>query len=150
MRVIIQRSKKSSVISAGKTLGEIDKGFVLLVGVTHGDTIEDVEYCARKVSNMRLFEDNEGKTNLSLTEVEGSILSISQFTLYANTKKGNRPSFINAAEPDQANQLYQAFNKQLREYGFEVEEGEFGADMQVNITNDGPVTILLDSKNRDM
>lgn len=150
MRVIIQRSKKSSVKSAGKTLGEIDKGFVLLVGVTHGDTIEDVEYCARKVSNMRLFEDNDGKTNLSLKEVDGSILSISQFTLYANTKKGNRPSFINAAEPEQANQLYQEFNEQLREYGFEVAEGEFGADMQVNITNDGPVTILLDSKNRDM
>lgn len=150
MRLIIQRSLNSQVVVDGQTVGEIKKGFVILVGVTHEDTMEDVEYCARKVSNIRLFEDKEGKTNLSLDDVGGDILSISQFTLYGNTKKGNRPSFTQAALPDHANALYEAFNEKLRDNDFLVETGIFGADMQVNIVNDGPVTILLDSKQRDL
>lgn len=150
MRVIIQKSRHSSVSVDGKVLGSIDKGFVLLVGVTHEDTQEDVAYCAKKIAKMRLFEDESGKTNLSLDQVGGSILSISQFSLYANTKKGNRPSFIQAANPEYADQLYRELNDQLRQAGYQVEEGQFGADMLVSIENDGPMTIILDSKNRDL
>lgn len=150
MRVIIQRSLKSSVSIDGTVVGTIPKGFVLLVGFTHEDTMEDVEYCARKVSLMRLFEDDNGKTNLALDDAGGEILSISQFTLFANTKKGNRPSFINAADPIIAEELYHQFNEKLRKSGFKVATGEFGADMQVSIINDGPVTIILDSKQRDL
>lgn len=150
MRVVIQRSLASNVTVDNEIIGKIDKGFVLLVGVTDDDTMEDVEYLARKISNIRLFEDQEGKMNLSLSEVDGEILSISQFTLYGNTKKGNRPSFINAAEPNYADQLYEELNQALRNYGYRVATGQFGADMKVTITNDGPVTILLDSKNRNM
>lgn len=148
MRVVIQKSLESSVSVDGKVVGEIKKGFVLLVGVTHEDTKEDVEYCARKVAKMRLFEDQNEKMNLALEEVGGELLSISQFTLYANTKKGNRPSFTDAAAPDRAEQLYNDFNELLRQKGFKVETGEFGAMMQVSILNDGPVTVLLDSHNR--
>lgn len=148
MRVLIQKSLASSVSVDGEIIGAINNGFVILVGVTHSDTMEDVDYCARKISQMRLFEDEEGKMNLDLKAVGGQILSISQFTLQANTKKGNRPSFIEAAKPDYANELYMALNQQLRDLGFVVETGEFGAMMQVNITNDGPVTIMLDSKNK--
>lgn len=151
MRVIIQRSLKSQVEVSGEVIGQIDKGFVLLVGVTHEDNQEDVAYLARKIANMRLFEDDEGKMNLALKDVGGAILSISQFTLYGNTKKGNRPSFIKAANPDYADQLYLQLNQILRDdYGFEVQAGQFGADMKVSIANDGPVTIFLDSKNRDL
>lgn len=149
MRVIIQRSGKSSVSINNEIVGQIDKGYVLLVGVGQEDTKEDADYLARKVSNMRLFEDEDGKTNLSLSQVDGEILSISQFTLYASTKKGNRPSFIYAGEPDKANELYEYFNQKLRENGFKVEVGQFGANMQVSIMNDGPVTIILDSKNKE-
>lgn len=148
MRVVIQKSLESSVSVDGKIIGSIDKGFVLLVGITDQDTMENVQYCARKVAKMRLFEDENDKINLSLNEVDGKILSISQFTLYANTKKGNRPSFTDAAAPDKANRLYHEFNELLRAEGFQVETGEFGAMMQVSILNDGPVTILLDSHNR--
>lgn len=150
MRVIIQRSLNSNVRVDGEIIGEIDRGVVLLVGVTHEDTKDDVAYLARKVANMRLFEDEESKVNLSLSDVGGEILSISQFTLYGNTKKGNRPSFTNAAKPDLANQLYENFNQALRDYGYKVETGQFGANMELKITNDGPVTILLDSKNRNL
>lgn len=148
MRVVIQRSKKASVSINQEIVGAIDHGFVLLVGIGEEDTQEDVEYLVRKISKMRIFEDGEGKMNLSLADVGGEILSISQFTLHANTKKGNRPSFIEAAKPDQAIPLYDAFNQQLREQGFKVEVGQFGADMQVSLVNDGPVTILIDSKQK--
>lgn len=148
MRVVIQRSKNASVSINQEIVGAIDHGFVLLVGIGEEDTKEDVEYLARKISKMRIFEDGEGKMNLSLADVEGEILSISQFTLHANTKKGNRPSFIEAARPDQAIPLYDEFNQQLRNQGFKVEVGKFGADMQVSLVNDGPVTILIDSKQK--
>ena len=150
MRVIIQRSQDSWVEVDDVTIGLINKGFVLLVGVTHEDTVLDVDYCVRKVSKMRLFEDSEGKTNLSLSDVDGQILSISQFTLYGNTKKGNRPSFIYAANPDYAEELYGLFNSKLRQAGFIVEEGQFGANMNVHINNDGPMTIIIDSKQTDL
>lgn len=148
VRVVIQRSKKASVSINQEIVGAIDQGFVLLVGIGEEDTQEDVEYLVRKISKMRIFEDGEGKMNLSLADVGGEILSISQFTLHANTKKGNRPSFIEAAKPDRAIPLYDAFNQQLREQGFKVEVGQFGADMQVSLVNDGPVTILIDSKQK--
>ncbi|SFQ19550.1 D-tyrosyl-tRNA(Tyr) deacylase [Desemzia incerta] len=148
MRVVIQRSKKASVSINQEIVGAIDHGFVLLVGIGEEDTQEDVEYLVRKISKMRIFEDGEGKMNLSLADVGGEILSISQFTLHANTKKGNRPSFIEAAKPDRAIPLYDAFNQQLREQSFKVEVGQFGADMQVSLVNDGPVTILIDSKQK--
>lgn len=150
MRIVIQRSLKSTVEIDGQIIASIDKGLVLLVGITHDDTVEDIDYCVRKVSNLRIFEDQEGKMNLSLKDTGGNILSISQFTLYGHTKKGNRPSFINAADPLEADQKYQLFNSKLREHSFTVETGQFGANMQVNIVNDGPVTILIDSKNKDL
>lgn len=148
MRVVIQKALASSVTIDGTVVGQIDKGFVLLVGITHDDTEEDVLYCANKISKMRLFEDEAGKMNLSLQEVGGELLSISQFTLFANTAKGNRPSFVEAARPEQARHLYERFNATLRAQGLTVATGEFGAMMQVKIINDGPVTIVLDSKNK--
>lgn len=148
MRVVIQRSKKASVSIENKVVGKITHGFVLLVGIEEADTKEDVDYLVRKISKLRIFEDEEGKMNLSLADVQGEILSISQFTLHANTKKGNRPSFIDAARPDTAVPLYETFNQELKNAGFVVETGEFGADMQVALVNDGPVTILMDSKQK--
>lgn len=148
MRVVIQKSLASSVSVDGAVIGAIEKGYVLLVGVTHDDTEADVIYCANKISKMRLFEDENDKINLSLDQVGGSILSISQFTLFADTAKGNRPSFIKAAKPVHAQALFEQFNELLVQTGLHVETGQFGAMMQVNILNDGPVTILLDSKQR--
>ncbi|MFL2106406.1 D-aminoacyl-tRNA deacylase [Desemzia sp. FAM 23991] len=148
MRVVIQRSKKASVSIDDKIVGEINKGFVLLVGIEEADTKEDVDYLVRKISKMRIFEDEDGKMNLSLADVHGEILSISQFTLHANTKKGNRPSFIDAARPDKAIPMYETFNQELKNAGFTVATGQFGADMQVALVNDGPVTILIDSKQK--
>lgn len=151
MRVIVQRSLNSQVEVDNQVIGQINKGFVLLVGVTEEDAQEDVDYLARKIANIRLFEDEEGKMNLALKEVGGAILSISQFTLYGNTKKGNRPSFTKAAKPAYADQLYLQLNQQLRDdYGLEVQTGQFGANMKVTIENDGPVTIILDSNNKDL
>lgn len=147
MRVVIQKSLQSSVTIDQEITGQIEKGFVLLVGVTHEDTEEDAEYCARKIAKMRIFEDEDDKMNLSLSQVGGEILSISQFTLFANTRKGNRPSFTDSAKPEQAEALYDYFNDQLKNQGFKVETGRFGAMMQVSILNDGPVTVLIDSKN---
>ncbi len=147
MRVVIQKSLHSSVTIDKEITGQIDKGFVLLVGVTHDDTPADAEYCARKIAKIRLFEDQDDKINLSLADVEGAILSISQFTLFANTRKGNRPSFTESAKADLAESLYDYFNEQLRGHGLHVETGRFGAMMQVSILNDGPVTVLIDSKN---
>lgn len=148
MRVVIQRSKQASVSIDNELIGEINKGFVLLVGIEEADTKEDVDYLVRKISKLRIFEDEEGKMNLSLTDIQGEILSISQFTLHASTKKGNRPSFIDAAKPDKAIPMYDLFNQELKNAGFTVATGKFGADMQVALINDGPVTILIDSKQK--
>lgn len=146
MKIVIQRTKEASVSIEGTIVGEISHGFVLLVGIEEQDQQEDVDYLVRKISKMRIFEDAQGKMNLSIDEIGGEILSISQFTLYADTKKGNRPSFIKAAKPETAIPLYDSFNKGLREAGLTVQTGEFGADMKVSLLNDGPVTIIIDSK----
>ncbi len=148
VRVVIQRVNQANVVADGVKSGAINKGFLLLVGVEEEDTSEDVAYLTRKIANLRIFEDDEGKMNVSLREVDGEILSISQFTLHANTKKGNRPSFVQAAKPEKADALYEALNTNLRNEGFRVETGVFGADMEVALVNDGPVTILIDSKNK--
>lgn len=148
MKVVIQRAKNASVTVKDEVIGNINNGLVLLVGVTHDDTIEDAKYLVNKLTNLRIFEDRDGKMNLSLKEVGGSVLSISQFTLYADTRKGRRPSFIKAAPPEQANNLYELFNKLIEKEGITVETGEFGAMMDVQLTNEGPVTIILDSEDR--
>ena len=144
MKVVVQRSKNSKVTINNKVNGSIDKGYVLLVGFTHGDTTDIVDKMINKILNLRIFEDENDKMNLSIKYINGSILSISQFTLYADSKKGNRPSFINAMKPDEASKLYDYFNQELSKY-IEVNTGIFGADMKVEIYNDGPVTIILDS-----
>jgi len=146
MRIVVQRSKNASVTVNEKVIGEIEKGLVLLVGVTHDDTINDANYLADKIVNLRIFEDENGKMNLSLLDVGGSILSISQFTLYGDCRKGRRPNFMAAAKPEQALNLYQYFNQVLSEKNVKVETGEFGAEMDVSLINDGPVTLILDSK----
>lgn len=146
MRVVIQRSKQASVTVEGQVTGAIEKGYVLLVGITHTDTIEDIQYVAKKVAEIRLWEDEEGKMNHSILEHGGDILSVSQFTLYAETKKGRRPSYIQAARPEIAKPLWEEFNKALREHGLHVETGVFGAMMDVSLVNDGPITIIIDSK----
>ena len=143
MRILVQRSLESSVSVDGKVVGSIDKGLVLLVGFTHDDDSSKIDYLINKVLNLRIFDDEEGVMNKSILDVGGSILSISQFTLYADTKKGNRPSYINAMGGDKSTLLYDEFNKKLKE-SIHVETGIFGADMKVSITNDGPVTILLE------
>lgn len=146
MRVVVQRSKNASVTVGGKTVGSIEKGFVLLVGVTHEDSEEDAAFLADKIANLRVFEDENGKMNLSLLDQEGEILSVSQFTLYGDCRKGRRPNFMEAAKPDHAIKIYEAFNRFLEEKGLRVETGEFGAMMDVKLTNDGPVTLILESK----
>ena len=149
MRIVLQRVKSASVSIEGLVVGEIEQGFLLLVGVGPNDTRDDASYLARKIAGMRIFSDENGKMNLSIDQVGGKILSVSQFTLFADTKKGNRPSFTGSASPEAANKLYEEFNEILRtEYGLIVETGEFAADMQVSLVNDGPVTILLDTKNQ--
>ena len=148
MRVVLQRVSHASVTVEEKVIGKIQRGFLLLVGVTHDDTMEDMEYLVRKIVQMRIFEDEEGKLNRSIQDIGGEILSVSQFTLYADTKKGNRPSFSKAAPGDVALEMFEQFNGLLRDTGVPVETGQFGADMKVELLNDGPVTILLDSKNR--
>ena len=148
MRVVLQRVAHASVTVEEKVIGKIQRGFLLLVGVTHDDAMEDMEYLVRKIVQMRIFEDEEGKLNRSIQDIGGEILSVSQFTLYADTKKGNRPSFSKAAPGDVALKMFEQFNGLLRDTGIPVEMGQFGADMKVELLNDGPVTILLDSKNR--
>ena len=148
MRVVLQRVSHASVTVEEKVIGQIQRGFLLLVGVTHDDAIEDMEYLVRKIVQMRIFEDEEGKLNRSIQDISGEILSVSQFTLYADTKKGNRPSFSKAAPGDVAIEMFEQFNGLLRDTGIPVETGQFGADMKVELLNDGPVTILLDSKTR--
>ena len=150
MRVLAQRSLQSNVVVDGKQVGSIEKGLVLLVGFTEGDTLEEVKLLAKKVVNLRVFDDEQGVMNKSLLDVGGSILSISQFTLYADASKGNRPSYVKALGSIDAKPLYEAFNEELRTYQVIVETGVFGADMKVSILNDGPVTILLESRDKDV
>ena len=145
MKVVVQRSKKSSVEVDNVVVGSIDKGLVVLVGFTHGDDIHDIEYLVDKIINLRIFDDENGVMNKSILDVNGSILSISQFTLYADTLKGRRPSYVNALKNIEAKPLYDLFNEKLREK-IKVETGIFGSDMKVAITNDGPVTIIMESK----
>ena len=144
MKIILQKVKKASVSVENKVVGSIDKGYCLLVGVHKESTEEDAKYLAKKVAQARLFEDENDKINLSLKDFGGSILSVSQFTLYADTKKGNRPSFTSAAGAEKANQLYEKFNEFLREEGVTVETGIFQTMMEVNIVNDGPITIVYE------
>lgn len=148
MKAVIQRVSQAKVEIEGQMIGEIGSGFMVLLGIHSDDTLEDVGYLVRKIGKLRVFEDSEGKMNLDIQTAGGGILSISQFTLYADTKKGNRPSFVSAARPEQAIPLYEAFNQQLREIGLLVETGEFGGDMAVTLTNDGPVTIIIDTKEK--
>lgn len=144
MKIVLQKVKKASVSVDNKVVGSIDKGYCLLVGVHKESTEEDAKYLAKKISQARLFEDENDKINLSLKDVGGSILSVSQFTLYADTKKGNRPSFTSAAGSEKANELYEKFNEYLKEEGVKVETGIFQTMMEVNIVNDGPVTIVYE------
>ncbi|QGV04633.1 D-aminoacyl-tRNA deacylase [Lactobacillus acetotolerans] len=144
MRVVIQRVNHAQVDIDGKTIGKIGKGLLLLVGIKEGDELATIKKAADKIAKMRIFEDENGKTNLSLKDVKSEILSVSQFTLLANTKKGNRPSFVHAMRPPKSKELWEDFNQELKNAGFKVETGKFGADMQVSLENDGPFTIVLD------
>lgn len=144
MKVIIQRCLNASCTVDNNITGKIDKGYMILVGFTHTDNIDNINKMVKKIINLRIFEDENGKMNLNILQVNGSILSISQFTLYANTNEGNRPSFSNAMAPDNAKKLYHLFNNALRSEGLQVEEGIFGADMKIDFINDGPVTIVLE------
>ncbi|WP_353948058.1 D-aminoacyl-tRNA deacylase [Sporolactobacillus sp. Y61] len=146
MKVVLQRVKKASVEVEEKTVGRIDGGLLLLVGIRQGDALEDVYYVADKIAGLRIFEDAEGKMNRSLVDVSGAILSVSQFTLYGDVSHGRRPSFIQAARPEKARPLYEAFNDRLRSHGLTVETGVFGARMDVSLLNDGPVTLIVASK----
>ena len=149
MITIIQRVSEASVKIEDKIKGEIQAGFLILLGITHTDTKEDIEWLSKKIVGMRIFSDDESKMNLDISSVNGNILLISQFTLHASTKKGNRPSFIEAARPEIAIPLYEKMILQLeKDLGKPIQTGEFGADMKVSLINDGPVTIILDSKNK--
>ena len=144
MKVVVQRVKQASVTVEGKEISKIEKGFLVLVGITHADTQKEADYIAKKVTNLRVFEDENGKMNLSLKDVGGKLLIVSQFTLYGNCEQGNRPSFTEAAKPDIANDLYEYFCKKCEENGIEVQKGIFGADMKVSLINDGPVTLVIE------
>ena len=151
MRVVLQRVSHASVTVSGEKTGQIGKGLLILLGVEDADTSEDSQWLSRKVVNLRIFNDEQGVMNRSVLEVDGEILLVSQFTLHASTKKGNRPSYIKASKPDVAIPMYEAFMKQLElDLGKPVAAGIFGADMKVELLNDGPVTIIIDSKNRDL
>ena len=146
MRIVVQRVREARVEIAGETVGRIGQGLLLLVGIAEGDTMAEVELLAKKVAQLRIFSDEAGKMNRSVQDIEGGVLSVSQFTLYGDCRKGNRPSFVKAARPETAEPLYNALNQLLRaQYGLPVETGRFGADMQVSLLNDGPVTILMDT-----
>lgn len=146
MKAVVQRSKQASVTVDNEVTGRIDSGLVVLLGVTQEDTEKDAAYLADKIINLRIFEDENDKMNLSLKDKGGSLLSISQFTLYGDCRKGRRPNFMKAAKPDIANTLYEKFNELVVEKGVEVQTGVFGAMMDVQLTNDGPVTLIIDSK----
>lgn len=144
MKLLVQRIANANVKVDDKIVGKVDKGFLVLCGVTHTDTKETADYLVKKLLNLRVFEDENEKMNLSLKQVNGELLIVSQFTLYADTSSGNRPSFINAAKPDMANELYEYFCSQCAKEGIHVEKGVFGAHMEVSLLNDGPVTIMLE------
>lgn len=148
MRVIIQRVKSAGVTVNESIVSRIDRGLLLLVGIGRDDSTEDIEYIVRKVVNLRIFEDAQGKMNLNIQQVNGQVLSVSQFTLYADTTKGNRPGFDQSAKPDTAEEYWNKFNSLLKKSGVDTKEGIFAAHMEVELVNDGPVTIMLDSKNR--
>lgn len=148
MRVVIQRVKNAKVIVDDETVGEIGHGILLLLGIKKGDTEEDVVYLVGKILNLRIFNDESGKMNLSLTDIEGEMLIVSQFTLYADTSKGRRPSYVDAAGPDEAKNLYALFIDRVRQKGIKVETGVFGASMDVELTNRGPVTLIIDTDSR--
>ena len=146
MRAVVQRVASSKVIVDESTIGEINKGLLILLGVTHEDTSKDVDYLLDKIVNLRIFEDENDKMNLSLKDVNGELLVVSQFTLYGDCRKGRRPNFTNAAKPDLATSLYEAFIDKAKKEGIKVGTGKFGAHMMVDLVNDGPVTILIDSE----
>ena len=148
MKAVVQRVSQARVTVEGKVVGEISRGFLVLLGVKRGDTADDAAFLARKIAKLRVFSDDQGKMNLDLQSVGGSVLAVSQFTLYADTRGGNRPSFIEAASADDGRRLYGIFCEQLRDQGLEVAQGVFQAEMQVALVNDGPVTIILDSSDR--
>ena len=150
MKVVIQRVSQATVKVSDKIISEIKLGFLILLGVEKSDSKEDINWLVNKISNLRVFSDNELKMNLSIKDIKGEIIVVSQFTLHAKTKKGNRPSYIKAANPEQAEPLYKEFVSQLKnESAVSVQSGVFGANMQVDIVNDGPVTIIMDSKNKE-
>lgn len=144
MKAVVQRVSEANVKVEGKTVGSIDKGFVVLLGVSNDDNREKADYLIKKITSLRIFRDEADKMNLSLKDVNGEILVISQFTLFADCSRGNRPSFTNAGNPELANELYEYFIKECKKLGFKTEHGIFGADMKVSLTNDGPVTIVLE------
>jgi D-tyrosyl-tRNA(Tyr) deacylase len=146
MRIVLQRVSEASVSVDGRVIGSVGKGFCILAGFTHTDTMEQVRWMADKVAGLRIFTDAEGKMNLALADVGGGVLVVSQFTLYGNAEKGRRPSFIDAARPEQAIPLYEGFVAELRARGLTVATGEFGAPMEVRIVNDGPVTLVVESR----
>lgn len=148
MKAVIQRVSRASVDVNDETIGKIGRGFLILLGVANEDTDEDMDYLVKKITQMRIFEDEAGKMNLSLKDVGGEILIISQFTLFASTKKGNRPSFTEAGAPDFSKEMYLKFIAACRDCGIHTEEGEFGSHMMVSLVNDGPVTITMDSKQK--
>ena len=145
MKIVIQRAKKAKVEVEGKIIGKIEKGFMVLLGVGPNDTKENADFLVKKMCNLRIFEDENGKMNLSIKDIGGELLIVSQFTLYADCRKGNRPSFTEAAKPELANELYEYFMQRCKEEGIKVEHGQFGAHMEVDFINDGPVTILLEN-----
>jgi len=149
MRVLVQRVQLAKVAVGGETVGRISKGLLLFLGIGHDDEEEDLNWLVNKVLNLRVFEDDAGKMNLSVKDIQGEVLLVSQFTLHASTKKGNRPSFIAAAAPEKAKKMYDNFGKSMALVGVKVEYGVFGANMQVSLLNDGPVTIWMDTKNKE-
>jgi D-aminoacyl-tRNA deacylase len=150
MRVVIQRVNSASVVVEGETLGQISKGLLIFVCVEEADAAADTEWLVQKITNLRIFSDQAGAMNLSVKDIEGQILVVSQFTLHSSTKKGNRPSFIRAAKPEIAIPVYEAFILSLRNFsGLKIETGRFGADMKISLLNDGPVTIIMDTKNKE-
>ncbi|GAX06004.1 tyrosyl-tRNA deacylase [Secundilactobacillus pentosiphilus] len=148
MRIVLQRVTSAQVAIDDQVVGKINQGYMLLFGASDTDGEDEIDYYVHKIAKLRVFSDEAGKMNLSIEDVGGAILSVSQFTLYADTKKGNRPSFVKAGKPEHAKQIYERFNQKLRDAGLQVETGEFGADMQVSLVNDGPVTIIFDSAER--
>ena len=146
MRAVIQQVKNANVVVDNEEISKIDKGFLVFLGVKDTDTLDDLAYVKKKIEKLRIFEDKDGKMNLSLSDVGGKILLVSQFTLFGDVRKGNRPSFIEAARPEKANEFYEIMKNELMEDGFEVETGKFQTHMEVGLVNDGPTTILIDSE----